>query len=116
MPPKQAAARLAPSPPGPVDEEGLGREQALEDVPALMPEPSQARAQAGGGPLLLTDTPPTCQSCRRWPSPHVVCGRCELAVYCRKSCQVEHWGLHRYNCKMPEQQAAQARLDKMGQS
>jgi len=36
-------------------------------------------------------------------------------VYCRKSCQVEHWGLHRYYCKTPEQQAAQVRLDKMGQ-
>lgn len=54
-----------------------------------------------------------CDGCREafYAEMLKTCGRCKLAHYCSKQCQIQHWKTHRKHCNTPKEATENGRIE-----
>jgi hypothetical protein len=52
-----------------------------------------------------------CQNCGEYRSSMNRCGKCKVASYCSRECQVSHWKLHKERCRQTQETYKNAKAD-----
>jgi hypothetical protein len=59
-------------------------------------------------PTLTPKTPAACEGCGASEGSLKRCSRCKQVSYCSKTCQAEHWAVHKASCSKPAAHPAAA--------